>query len=65
MQLENRAADDGLTEAGTVKLFQNREGHLVNEMGERVDPLGRPTRARGVKGHYSSTGRYNLGAKKW
>ena len=62
---EDQAADHGMEEVGTVKLYLNSEGHLVNEMGERDDPLGRPTRARGDKGRYSSTGKWNQWAKKW
>jgi hypothetical protein len=33
-----------------LELYKNSEGHLVNNLGERVDELGRVTKARGAKG---------------
>ena len=62
---EDQAADHGMEEVGTVKLYLNSEKHLVKEMGETVDSLGRPTRDRGDRGRFSSTGKWNQWAKKW
>jgi hypothetical protein len=45
---------EGLDEVEGPKLYRTKDGHLVNEKGERVDALGRVTRARGVKGKNSS-----------
>ena len=53
---EDEESDHGYTAAGQVALFYNRLGQMVNARGERVDSLGRPTRARGCKG---------AGSKKW
>ena len=40
-------------------LFMDPEtGHLINSEGERVDKLGRLTRARGAKGKFSSRGKH-------
>ena len=52
--------DQEMTPAHTVQLYTNKYGQMVNANGDRVDRLGRPTRARGVKGSGSSQ-RWNSG----
>ena len=48
------AAPAGLTRIDSVPMFKNEQGKRVNLKGERVDELGRLTRARGSKGPTSS-----------
>ena len=51
---------EGLPELEGSSLFVTSEGWTVNKRGERVDTLGRKTKARGAKGkkkHTSSKGK--------
>ena len=48
--------------AGSVALYTNEAGLLVNSRGERVDQYGRLTRARGVRsGRFARDAKYAMG----
>jgi hypothetical protein len=51
----------GMPQVQGPTFYRDPRGHLVNEHGERVDALGRLTRARGVQG----SGSHRRWLEKW
>ena len=47
---DNVELRSAMADALTIRLARTADGHLVNELGERVDRYGRLTRARGARG---------------
>ena len=54
-QAASQPVPDDIAEFGTITVYRNKLGQVVNARNERVDSMGRLTRPRGNKGKYSST----------
>ena len=61
------AANHGevIGELSAPNLQRTNKGYLININGERVDALGRPTRARGVAGGYQRYQARQANAGRW
>ena len=62
---ERQSLGEVIGELSVPGLYHTTKGYILNINGERVDALGRPTRARGVAGGYQRYQARQANAGRW